>query len=56
MLRIFVISLFAPSLYMRAFALIFVMWDYFYVFMCVDDVALYGAFDRAISSRSSIFT
>ena len=48
MLRIFSISLFAYSLYTRVIALIFIMWDYFYVFMCVDDVAPYGASDRII--------
>ena len=56
MLRILAISLFAFYLYTRAFNLIFVTWDYFYIFMCADDVALCGASNRTIKSRSSIVT
>ena len=55
-LRIFVISLVAFMLYTRAFALIFVMWDYFGVFMCTGDVASYGASDSHIKRCPSIFT
>ena len=50
MLRIFAISLFAYSLYIRAFSLIFVTWNYFYVFMYAGDVASCGKSDRANSS------
>ena len=56
MLRIFANSLFTYSLYTHAIALIFIMWDYFYVFMCVGDVPSYGAFDRAIKSQLFIVT
>ena len=50
MLRIFAKFLFTYSLYTRAIALIFIMWDYFYVFMRVGDVTSYGASDRVIKS------
>ena len=48
MLRIFSNSLFALYLYTCTCALIFFMWDYFYVFMRAGDVASYGVFDSRI--------
>ena len=56
MLRILSISLCAYTLYTRQLSLIFVMWDYFYVFMCAGDVALCEASDSRVQRRSSIFT
>ena len=56
MLRIFTNSLFLFFLYTCTYALIFVMWDYFYVFMCASDVAARGASDRVIKSQSLIVT
>ena len=48
LLKIFVISLFAYSLYTHVVVLIFIMWDYFYVITCAGDVASHGASDHAI--------
>ena len=56
MLKIFSSPLFAHDLYSRAFSLIFIMWDYFSIFMYAGDVGASGAFDYAIKSRSSIVT
>ena len=56
MLRIFTISLCAYTLYTRQFPLIFFMWDYFYVFMCVGDVALGEVSNSCVKRRSLIFT
>ena len=32
----------------RAYVLVFIMWDYFYIFMRASDVAARGASDRTI--------
>ena len=56
MLRIFANSLFLYYLDTLAFICIFVMWDYFYVFMCACDVSSRGASDLFIKRRLSIFT
>ena len=46
LLRIFANSLIAHTLYNRRFTLIFVMWDHFCLFLCVDDVAKCGMCNR----------
>ena len=56
MLWIFANSLFALYLYTRAYPLIFVMRDYFYVFTCASDVAAHGASNQAIKLQLLIVT
>ena len=56
MLRIFTNCLFSIYLYTRAYAFIFVLLDYFYVFKCAGDVAARGASNSAIKLRSPIVT
>ena len=48
MFRIFAIWLFAYSVYRHAIALILIMWDYFYVFMCAGDMASCETFDSRV--------
>ena len=42
---IFAISLITHLLYTRSFPLIFLMWDYIFLFLCACDMAKHGACD-----------